>query len=308
MFKTSSHKWTKAQRLNEARTGHRDFRVKLRLDHYYTQPALDHFKQLIVAHVDGKSPWNCVPMRYRTSELRCYAFRVLSRAVAGLNDLLIWPEERFPFRLHRLLDAQPGDDMRAMRDSFLERPCVLDPVSHACLKQYSSSLGSPEARAELRLMAILQELCIGRIESRWSMVRRFTKLLSLQTCAADLKALSANFIATCTRLREGGIGTAAAHQDVEGKAPARCRRKYHSWNAFCHDRWAAARAEGLSFKKKEDFCLIASQALTEYRGLTPQQRQHYERRAAVAQSRRERGLPPWSTRSATRGQALRDAA
>ena len=85
-----------------------------------------------------------------------------------------------------------------MRDDFLKKPCVLDALSLDYLTRYAGNrIHSDEAKAELRLRAIMQDVCIARLESRWSMDRRAIKLGGLQTHAPDISDVSSSFVTMC---------------------------------------------------------------------------------------------------------------
>eukprot|EP00959_Pyramimonas_sp_CCMP1952_P189943 3973683-Pyramimonas_sp.AAC.1 len=210
-----------------------------------------------------------------------------------------------------------------MAKEFLKRPCILDEVSAEYLMKYrGKAINSTEARCELRLRATYMQLSIARLESRWSEIRRLSKLLGTQTLAPALEHVSAKTINRWLKKKTASRGHRSyetlgniLQQELDGANPTedpnrlqqqrnRSRRVYSAWNAYVSMKIQMARDAGDdAFQRPgpDKVKLWSAKVKTwsaEWRAATDDVKKFCQKRAQIATRRRELGMPPWRLRLA----------
>ena len=119
------------------------------------------------------------------------AFRLMSRAGASVYYLISVRHLKFPLRLFLLLvDASMAEELLAEA----EKPCLLDEFSQAFIARFKDvGLGSAEALASLRAIALVLRLDISDLESLHASLRRLLKATP-QTKVMDERVLSAMWV------------------------------------------------------------------------------------------------------------------
>ena len=107
-------------------------------------------------------------------------FRNIARATATAHLLLVVPENGYPFKMFDFLDNEDPALFESHLAAHRDEVCLFDPISREYLTEYATveRLQSPEARLELKVRAMLIDLCIARVESKWSRVRRLCQVLT----------------------------------------------------------------------------------------------------------------------------------
>jgi hypothetical protein len=237
MLATCSRYWERRQRILALQGARRTYRVLLKYEHWYSSPGMLIYGTLCKS-LQSEERWAVVPIAKRSVAVRCLAFRMLSRAASTAAELIFWPEEKYPFKIFQLLQAKTDDEAKQMRDQMVKTPCLLDAVSRDYLNTYPRSrIWSPAARAELQTRAIIMDVCIGRIEARWSECRRTIKMCSLQSKAITMEYMSAKLVCRWIRQHRGarekvgihGVGPEAAGErnTQRGDTIGRSRRIYN---------------------------------------------------------------------------------
>eukprot|EP00971_Amphidinium_carterae_P026100 514702-Amphidinium_carterae.2 len=140
--------------------------------------------------------WNrLVPPTSSTIACKGLAHRMLSRAGAGVHELLALPHQAFPTKTYRLIrEPEFAATIRA------EGSCVKDKFTLA-LESMPGGLCSAEVRQVLMSHAHMQRTDISAIECKHASIRRTTLSRSLQTWRYGLEATSADFLLqSCRRL------------------------------------------------------------------------------------------------------------
>eukprot|EP00959_Pyramimonas_sp_CCMP1952_P159919 3344733-Pyramimonas_sp.AAC.1 len=302
MLQTSSRGWDREQTRKLYHTGARQYRALLKYDGWYSEPAVLHFGMLVQPCVDAGLRWNCVPPAARSNFTRCLAFRLVSRAALTCFDLLVWPERLFPFRIFQLLNARSKEDAQRIRKELVAKPCLLDPVSREYFTRYpASQVFSPAARGELQMRAALTDICIARVEARWSECRRLINMQGLQTHAPEVEYISAKLLRRGIRVRRGaresefstpGIGlsqrssrTENAPKSEKNERKPRQRRAYSAWAAFQAQRFRDAVQAGEDLRHAATFVDQVSAAAREWQAMGPEERQPFVQKAAIATRR-----------------------
>ena len=233
MLATSTLKWERAQQLKQLRGGTRDFKVLLRYQHWYSEPAMQCYEALAT---DG-SKWRALPAGARTSNQRCLIFRLLARSAATCYELLILPEATFPFKLFTLLEKQSTAEMMESAGVIAASPrCEVDDYTISFVARYPTpeSMCSTPARAVMVAMALMFEMRTGRLEAKHSRIRRLCKLLSLQTHAPDVMSVTASFvrIAICQLKEAMGVNEDDEIEGCNGKSGKRKTCKVSVWQVF----------------------------------------------------------------------------
>ena len=225
-----------------ARHGSRQYKVGLRCKHHFTGIPL----RMIAENCLDSAGWAFLPAPLVTSDVTCQYFRHAAKVAANINRLLVVPESAFPFRLFLLLDATSEEEIRSVHADLVAYPCTWDPVSRDYLEEYNTvdALGSPEARAELVVMAMQIDLDISRIESKWCRLRRIIKTMSMNGPGARMETISA--VWKLKGLRSSSSFLTQPGQNQRGKSTQfltkKTKRRYHAWQAFCRDEWRIHKA------------------------------------------------------------------
>lgn len=292
MLQTSSHHWERAQELRQVRTGSREYRALLRHKGWYTDCAMHVYGQLGTSADHS----NAFPSAVRTSHARSLLFRLTARAAATMHELLVLPQRKVPFALFALLETDDAqEEERLMRQILATPACVLNHCewakSYVELYDTVEKMQSPPARVELKTIAHVMEICIARLESKHSRVRRLVKMLALQTHSAELESVSANFVGVHVRQsQEARLNVELAETDGGKKK----RRAYSAWNVFMHEKGLQGHVAGEPRRSLEPsvYGEASSAAAVEYANLPDEEKKRLARKAALATARlRDGGLP-----------------
>ena len=222
MMQTCTKKWDRAQQRQQRITGKRDYKVHLRVNHWYSDPTMDALGTIS----SDVSSWASIREVDRTQSNKHRSFRMAARLAASVHALIVQPESCFPFLLFKLLDSDDPARIDSIAATLREAPCRLDPVSKEYLERYPTldALVTKAARAELIDLAMTLELCIARIEGQWARVRRLTKIASLQSPTPDVSAVSASFVHNSTRDHRAATEKLRARPTFAGTTTIRVRK------------------------------------------------------------------------------------
>lgn len=308
MLQTSSFAWERKQQSEMSKSGERLFRALLRYDHWYTEPAMDHYgsaaRDLVM--------WLSLPEPSKTSELRCLAFRLLSRAACVTHQNLVAPERMYPFK-QLALHGLAGDASRALAAEIINEPrCCMDEYTQSVLETFPSvdALLGAEASAERLTVLSMTDLCIARLEAKHARVRRLSKVASLQARAPDLESISAAFVGTGVRQhREFTLPREVERKSDESSevaAAVKPQRAFSAWQAFVHSRTRSEECfpEG-SKVLPNAFGTTLQNLAREFRELGADGKRQYEQLARMADLRRSQGLPAFEVRGTRLQRAIR---
>ena len=196
MLDVCSLKWEARQQASLILSGKRQYPAQLRHQHIFTKPVLAALGSCCVA--GGRSTlsalWGLVP--HPEVAIRHLSFKLVSRMAIGVLEMLLLDEFEHPLPLLCLdLQQQPREAAARFFDTDAVPPCLLDRWSAGMLERFPSpeALLSEPAAAERQLILLGGQMCIGRIESRHSSVRRLVKMGSLQSSSTNIMDVSGNF-------------------------------------------------------------------------------------------------------------------
>lgn len=143
--------------------------------------------------------WSLLPESAFTLKVLGMAFRCCSRLGALLEELLIDPHRRYPFRLFTALvgDAEAS---QVMGDPYCSR-CTL---SKSFLQ--STDLCSELGKAKLVTLAKLCNTDTGPVECSHASLRRFVKTIGLQTHTPDMPLVASRWMASKWRKEQNDPG------------------------------------------------------------------------------------------------------
>lgn len=165
--------------------------------------------------------WTGLPPAYSTVEYAGIAFAMMSRAMAGVQTLLVDVHSSFPVSLFRLIH-NPGLASQIRRTPG----CMLDAFSKNFLASWKSeaALSSVAARAELFLIATAMRMEITRIECRHAYIRRLVKL-RVQSRKAAIRHASASFVLMRQRCMQKAGWSSVSPKTQAKPPPPKCRRR-----------------------------------------------------------------------------------
>eukprot|EP00971_Amphidinium_carterae_P036653 720348-Amphidinium_carterae.1 len=149
------------------------------------------FQDQMKALCKSESSWRHFPLSAMNMEFRSKAFRLISRASAGVFQLLSVPHKAYPYRVFQLLSDASLKSVLAREPS-----CLRDQFSQMLLDAYPGYEGE-EVLQLLYCIATCQHTDIAPIEARHSTVRRHmqarVQTWRLNICSASAEFLFQNF-------------------------------------------------------------------------------------------------------------------
>ena len=161
----------------------------------------------------GAVPYPDVAMKH-------LAFKLVARMAVAVFEKLLLDEFEHPLPCLCIdLQEQPEERAARLLDTQRTPECLLDSWTADMLHRFPSAeaLCSPEAAAERQMVLLAGQMCIGRIESRHSSVRRLVKMSSLQSTTTSIVDVSANFILNEHRQKIAAEEETPAKQQIEGQ-------------------------------------------------------------------------------------------
>ena len=164
--------------------------------------------------------WSCIPASAVVAHKNCLAFRVVSRLMCSVYQMLAVPRKKMPTRLFAVLaDPSCADSVAATP------PCQRSSYSHAHLEEHAGDLTSPISLAKLSLAAHLTTKDIALLESLNASIRRWLLLRSLHTHTMDFKNLSSEWVLQRARELLSSKLRSPSTSDVCEATPAQRKRK-----------------------------------------------------------------------------------
>lgn len=176
-----------------------------------------------------------IPAKDMTLEVRHFCFRLLSGAEALVQEYLALTHAAFPMRMFSLLAGARLADILSLP------PCCMDEWSADFASRHrlwEEEQVSPEAMAELRLVAILAKVDVSGVEATHASIRRRLFGKGVQTRPLAVAELSAEF--ALDRARRRGepwappLATADPAQAGDGGQRGTVR-KGGPWRAFVRE-------------------------------------------------------------------------
>jgi hypothetical protein len=164
--------------------------------------------------------WCAIPASSVVVHKNCLAFRMLSRLMCSVYQLLAVPHKQMPTRLFAVL-ADP-----ACADSVAATPpCQRTSYADAHLEEHAGDLTSPKSLAKLSLAAHLTTKDIALLESLNASIRRWLLLRSLHTHTMDFKNLSSEWVLQRARKLLSSKLRQTCESDVCDAIPPQRKRK-----------------------------------------------------------------------------------
>jgi hypothetical protein len=179
VLKVASDAWEEKQLQVAARSG--EF-VQTRLCLYHSGEITSGFFVSLKELLSEEQRWLLLPRSLQSWRTLSLGFAMISRAGAGVCQMMVSRHRSYPFRLFALLDPRSG--VRPA-DILADPPCIRDSFSNEFLDKFSTKLDSTEARSVLACISLLHRNEISRIECRHAAVRRTLISNMTHTCTAE---------------------------------------------------------------------------------------------------------------------------
>jgi hypothetical protein len=226
-----------------------------------------------------------------TRMLKVLLFRMLARAGCALHQLLEMAHETYPYKMFGALRNPAG-----AAKIFHDLPCLFEELANSFTKLYPTvdDIMGTDAQAVLEGIALVGDVDIAAIERRHASTRRILCLSSLQTWAASLEYVSADW--ACRQYVLEGSDLAAqmappVNPTAASSAAGNKNRKHKkaggggAWRAFVH-------------MKCQDGCRVSGDQFSElsrqYRSLTPEEKAKYSELGKIGTLSRKRGYPAFA--------------
>ena len=190
MLKISGDDWEQKQRLaaskaDDASAGarpKRQYRVLIAATHVLE----DEFHASTKTLLQDSTLWQFLPDDVLVQRFQCLLFRMLSRMMCAVHELLRQPHARYPFRLFLVLEDRDVGDVVA--EDARGRPCSFDSFAKGFVEQFGAdNIGGDDASVCLEAIAAQLQTSIAHIESRRAALRRFLKATPLATKKNDVR-------------------------------------------------------------------------------------------------------------------------
>ena len=218
-----------------------------------------------------------------TIRLKLLCFRLVSRAMCSLHQLLRLARNGVPYALFTSLETGTYCDLP---------PCQWDALAlqfRTWFPQFTT-----EARAALESLAELIDLDISTVESRHAACRRITVARGVQTWAPKLATTSAEYTLRQMVLAQASFGVKAekeaqATKEEQPQGSAKKGGGGGSWNAFLHERAMGRRVDECSRSLAQ-----------EYRNLSDADKAYFDRQGQLGKLASRHGFAAFGARDRQR--------
>lgn len=174
----------------------REYRILLSARSVAEQNALRKLRLLY----DEPEMWQLMPESALTEDWAGRAFRLCSRQGALVQELLIEPQRRYPYRLFLALEGEV-EAAKVSSDPW----CMRCPFSAHFLQQ--TDLCTDLGIAKLRMLAMLCRQDIAQVECHHASLRRLIRRMGLQTHTPDMCLVTSRWMASKWRQEQHGTRT-----------------------------------------------------------------------------------------------------